>query len=152
MNNIQKSNSELSADNGTKPNVVRRFSRKELISICKDAVVHHTKWGDRDSYSAQVNLQSIYKALTAGLPYEIDEDTDDNTIWIKFKQPINLRKLNKGEYLNISSREDYFIDCDPNYETEMFDGYGIDFTSDYTGSYMPTRKRLEDVGEGNDWY
>lgn len=149
---------EQKADSGSvskgiaKPHVVRRFLRDELISICRDAVVNHTKWGDRDSYSAQVNLQSIYKALTAGLPYTIDKDTDERTIWITFKQPIDLEKLNKGEYLNISSREDYFHDCDPDYETEMFDGYGIDFTSNYTGSYMPTRKRLEDVGEGNDWY
>lgn len=153
MNNKEQKVQPTSVSgNSTKPRVVRRFSRDELISICKDAVVHHTKWGDRDSYSAQVNLQSIYKGLTAGLLYTIDKSTDDRTIWITFKQPIDLEKLNKGEYLNISSREDYFNDCDPDYESEMFDGYGIDFASNYTGSYMPTRKRLEDVGDGNDWY
>ena len=128
------------------------ISRNELISICKDAVVHHTKWRDRDSYSAQVNLQSIYEGLTAGLSYTIDDETDARTIWISFDQPIDFDKLKKGEYLNISSREDYFNECDPGYETEMFNGSGIDFRSSYTGAYMPTRERLESVGLGNDWY
>lgn len=127
------------------------MKREELIKICEDAVVHHTEWRDRDSYAAQVNLQSIYKALTAGLPYTLTIE-NDRTIWITFSQPIDFEKLSKGSYLNISSRDDYFTDCDPEYETEMFEGYGIDFESNYTGTYMPTRKRLEECGIGNDWY
>lgn len=135
------------------------MKRQELIELCQDAVVHHTKWQDRDSYSAQKNLQSIYKGLTAGLDYriitkEIDTDyhSDQDTIIIEFLQPIDLDKLKTGKYLEISSRDDYFEDCDPSFETEMFYGEGIDFESNYTKTYMPTRKRIEEVGLGNDWY
>ena len=132
---------------------MENYTREELISICEAAVVHHTKWSDRDSYAAQKEIQSIYEGLTAGLDFEIDSNTDDHTIWISFPQPIDLDKLDKnGLYLDISSRDDYFEDCDPEYETEMFDGYGIDFKSSYTSGYMPTKKRLEEVGEGGDWY
>lgn len=135
------------------------MERQELIELCKDAVVHHTKWQDRDSYSAQRNLQSIYEGLTAGLDYrivtkEIDADyhSDERTIIIEFLQPIDLEKLKTGRHLEISSRDDYWKDCDPDYEGEMFDGHGIDFESSYTQSYMPTRKRIEECGIGNDWY
>ncbi len=129
-----------------------RYTRKILIGICRDAVVHHEKWQNRDSYSSQVLVQSIYKGLTSGLKYKITDDTDDRTIWIYFDEPKNHDFLNKGEYLEISSLEDYFKDCDPNYESEMFTGYGIDFFGNYRGGYLPTRKRLEETGIGNDWY
>jgi hypothetical protein len=133
--------------------------RKYLIQLCKDAVVHHTKWRDRDSYSSQREIQSIYKALTAGLEYRIltkeispSYYSDDWSLIIEFLQPIDFKKLETGEFLEISSLEDYFRDCDPEHKGEMFDGEGIDFYSDYTQTYMPTRKRLEKVGTGNDWY
>lgn len=135
------------------------MKREELIQLCEDAVVNHKKWRDRDSYSAQKNIQSIYKGLTAGLDYriitkEIDKDycSDESTLIIEFLQPIDLDKLKTGKDLEISSRENYFKDCDPDYETEMFDGDGINFESTFTKSYMPTRKRIKKCGIGNDWY
>lgn len=136
-----------------------KLTREELIELCELAVVHHTKWDDRDSYLAQKSIQSIYKGLTAELDFRIvtkeispDYHSDDDTLIIEFPQPINLDKLKDGKHLQISSREDYFKDCDPNYESEMFKGEGIDFTSSHTSSYMPTRKRIEESGIGNDWY
>ena len=135
------------------------MNREELIQLCKDAVVHHTKWENRDSYCAQRGIQSIYKGLTAGLDFwivtkEIDADyhSNEETLVIEFIQPIDFLKLSDGIELQISSREDYFKDCDPDYDSEMFDGDGIDFNSPYTQTYMPTRKRIEAVGIGNDWY
>lgn len=135
------------------------MTRKELIKLCEDAVVHHTKWQNRDSFSAQKNLQSIYKGLTAGLRFRIvtkkicpDYHSDNETLIIEFIQPIDLKKLETGKHLDISSLKDYFNDCDPEYNTEMFDGYGIDFDSRYTQSYMPTRNRINECGIGNDWY
>lgn len=135
------------------------MTRDELISICIDAVVHHSKWNDRDSYLAQKSIQSIYKGLTAGLDFIVLKSdncqegiSNENTIIIEFIQPIDFDKLLNASYLEISSLEDYHNDCDPNYETEMFYGEGIDFRSTYTQSYMPTRKRLNDCGIGNDWY
>jgi hypothetical protein len=143
----------------TKPNVVRRFSREELISICQGAVVHHTKWQNRDSYSAQKGIQSIYKGLTAGLKFRVvtkkihpDYHSSEWTLIIEFLQPIDFDKLETGLHLDISSREDYFKDCCPDYECEMFDGDGIDFQSTFTQTYMPSRQKLESVGTGNDWY
>ena len=135
------------------------MNREELIELCQDAVVHHTKWRDRDSYSAQKGIQSIYRGLTAGLDFriiteEIDSGyhSDEDTILVEFSQPIDFDKLKDGKTLEISSRQDYFKDCDPDYESEMFDGGGIDFDSNYTQTYMPTRKRINDRGFRNDWY
>lgn len=135
------------------------MTREDLIKLCQDAVVHHTKWTDRDSYSAQKGLQSIYKGLTAGLDFRIvtkemspDYHSDERTLIIEFLQPIDFDKLKTGKNLAISSRQDYFRDCDSDYEGEMFDGNGIDFESGFTQTYMPTRKRIEDAGIGNDWY
>jgi hypothetical protein len=134
------------------------MEREELIKICQDAVVHHKKWSDRDSYSAQKEIQSIYKGLTAGLDFRVVQKEDnpeyhstEETLIIEFLHPIDEEKLEKGLHLAISSREDYFRDCDPEYEGEMFDGKGIDFESSFTIGYMPTRKRLNRVA-GNDWY
>jgi len=134
-------------------------SREELIKLCEDAVVHHTKWQDRDTYSAQKGVQSIYKGLTAGLDYLIvtkeddnDYHSDEDTLIIEFIQPIDFDKLEKGLELKISSREDYFKDCDPNYDSEMFDSDGINFYNDWCSTYMPTRKKINEVGIGNDWY
>lgn len=135
------------------------MERETLIKICQDAVVHHTKWKDRDSYSAQRKIQAIYKGLTAGLEFRVvskEDDpeyhSDEETLVIEFLQPIDHKKLENGLHLEISSRENYFKDCDPEYESEMFDGDGIDFESSYTQGYMPTRQRLDRVGAGNDWY
>ena len=135
------------------------MKREDLIRLCQDAVVHHTKWRNRDSYLAQKGIQSIYKGLTAGLDFRIvtkeispNYHSDYRTIIIEFLQPIDFEKLKSAKNLEISSREDYFKDCDPEYESEMFDGDGIDFYSTYTRHYMPTRQRVEERGIGNDWY
>lgn len=130
------------------------YSREDLIQICRDAVVPYTKWNDRDSYSAQRNIQSIYEGLSVGLEYTIS--IDGNSIDIYFKPPTDAQ-LNDmvNNYLEIDSRDsyiDWYIqengeDSNP----EMFDGYGIDWRSDYLGSYMPTRERLDNAN-GYDWY
>lgn len=134
------------------------MDRDELIKLCQDAVVHHSKWCDRDSYSAQRGIQSIYRGLTAGLEFKIltkdispDYYSNDRTIIIEFIQPIDFKKLANGEYLEISSIEEYFEECDPEHFTEMFNGSGIDFHSSFTCSYMPTRERLI-ACDGLDWY
>lgn len=130
-----------------------QYDRETLIQICKDAVVHHKNWSNRDSFCAQKTIQDIYKGLTAGLTYTIDTIKNDiNIIWIEFIFPIDFEKLKRGLHLDISSREDYFRDYDPKHETEMFDGGGIDFHNQYTQGYMPTRHCLDIVGLNNDWY
>jgi hypothetical protein len=131
----------------------KKYTREELISICEDAVVHHSNWQDRDSYLSQLSVQAIYKGLTAGIDFTIGDSTTYKSIWITFTRPINMEKLETGKYLEISSREEYFEECDPERETEMFDSYtnGIDWNGSYTTSYLPTRKRLEERGLGEDW-
>lgn len=133
------------------------MKREDLIKLCEDAVVHHSKWEDRDSYLCQQSIQSIYKGLTAGLDFVVvtkekdnDYHSDDDTLLIRFPHPIDLERLKKGKHLKISTRDDYYRDCDPDYETEMFDGGGIDFESSYTQTYMPTRKCLNEAN-GGDW-
>jgi hypothetical protein len=134
------------------------MNREELIKLCEDSVVHHTKWRNRDSFSAQKGIQSIYKGLTGGLDFEIvtkeidpDYHSSESTLIIRFPQPIDFDKLNSGLDLKISSREDYFKDCCPSGECEMFDGDGIDFYSDFTQTYMPSRTSVDFYG-GEDWY
>ena len=127
-----------------------KYTREELIEICKNSIVHHTKWNDRDSHIAQCEINSIHEGLTAGFDFKIDKETDDETIWISFVN-IDFNKIDNGESLEINDVEDYFRDCDPEYETEMFEGYGIDFKSNYTRGFMPTRKKLND-SDGEDWY
>ena len=128
------------------------MTREELIQLCRDAVVHHTKWGNRDSYLAQVNIRKAYRQLTAGMEFEIEDGDRDNfiksgeyTIWLNFPEDNGK----EGEDLAISSREDYFNDCDPERNTEMFDVWD-DSSFDFC-SYIPTRKRL-DLANGGDWY
>lgn len=81
-----------------------------------------------------------------------DYHSNSKTLIVEFIQPIDFDKLENGKVLRISSREDFFRDCDPEYETEMFDGEGIDFYSNFTQTYMPSRECLDSCGIGNDWY
>ena len=128
-----------------------KFTRKDLIQICINAVVPCDRWHDRDSYSAQVGVQSIYKGLTGGVPFTYT--LEDETIWITFKKPTKEQK-DKFEYLSIDDRDDYFEWYKNEYgddTPEMFEGYGIDWDSNYLRGYLPTPKRLEEA-DGDDWY
>jgi hypothetical protein len=134
------------------------MDRVELIELCKRSVVHYSKWRNRDSYSAQLSIKSIYKGLTAGLDFRIVTKAIDpeyhsttDTLIIEFLQPIDFEKLNNGVDLEISTREQYFKNCDPERESEMFDGEGIDFFSSYTKTYMPSMSRIQEAN-GDDWY
>jgi len=123
-----------------------KYSREDLIEICKEAVVPFREWGDRDSYSAQRSVESIYQGLMANIPYTYK--IEGNTIWMTFEGVTDdhITELNKYS-LDIDSLEDYREVY--GYEDEMFDGEGIDWHSSYLGTYMPTRERLN---EGGDWY
>lgn len=124
------------------------MKRKDLIAICEKAVVHFDKWHDRDSNAAQINLNSIYQGLKAGVNYTIRIET--STIWVDFKQPTakQLVRLNSFS-LPISTLEDYRAKY--GYENEMFESDPIDFENDYRTGYLPTQERLNSV-KGGDWY
>ena len=80
------------------------MTREDLIQLCKDAVVSCSKWHDRDSYSAQVNIQNAYKGLTGGVPYKYD--IEYSCICIVFEKP--TREQRKAfKHLEIDSLEDY---------------------------------------------
>jgi len=128
------------------------MDRQVLIQICKDAVVHHTHWSNQESSCAQLSIQSIYKGLTAGLDFKINEtESDANILTVEFLKPIDFLKLSRADTLKVSTREEYYRDCDPSKNTIMLCGTGINFHSNITQSYMPTRKRLSEVG-GLDWH
>lgn len=84
----------------------------------------------------------------ADIPYTYK--IEDSTIWITFEKPTNEQRENTILHsLNIDSLEDYREKY--GYDYEMFDGYGIDWRSEYLGGYMPTFERL-DYANGGDWY
>ena len=129
--------------------ILKIMDRETLIQLCKDAVVHHTKWQNRDSFIAQKGIQGIYKGLTAGLSFKIlteenspDYHSDEYTIIIQFDKVVNQDDLEKGLNLEISSREDFFRDCCPDYECEMFDSDGLDFSDGWVCQFMPSRKSI----------
>ena len=133
----------------------KKYTREELIRICEDAVVSCSKWHDRDSHMAQMEISDIHSLLCIGCDYVIDKNTNENTIYITFKNITVEQKSNSWKNcLSIDSVEDYFNwyrneygeDC----TSEMFEGHGIDLNSNYWGGYMPTRKRLEEAN-GGDW-
>jgi len=129
------------------------YRREELIEICEDAVVPCENWDNRDSYSAQVNIQSIYALLKANVKYVVYQE--DETLWIEFG-PITKEDVKECRkyYLGIDSIDDYFNLKDVNNE-EMFYAYGLSISNENIGEkirmYMPTRKRLQEVS-GKDWY
>jgi len=132
---------------------MKKYTREELVQICKDAVVPCEKWDDRDSYMAQLSISHIHALLMAGAKFVVEKDKGfPDTLHVKFRNLTQEQKEKFKEHqLEIDSRKDYFTKMDPEYETEMFDGIGIDVESDYLRSYMPTRKRLDEK-KGNDWY
>lgn len=124
------------------------YSKEDLIQICHDGVVPFRDWTNRDSYSAQVNLESIYCGLMANIPYSLK--IEDTTIWINFEEPTEDQRNDLCKYsLPIDSLDDYREEF--GYEDEMFDGNGIDWYSTWLGGYIPTRERLDSAGSG-DWY
>ena len=61
------------------------YTRQELIDLCELAIVPEGEWLDRDSCKAQQNLGVAWVLLKAGVEYEIDKDTDEETIWLTLK-------------------------------------------------------------------
>lgn len=148
------------------------LTRDDLIQICEDAVVPFTSWSNRDSYSAQVNLQEIYAFLKIGAEYDLSIE-NEHTIWVTFKNVTKEEIEHCWEnYLNIDSRDEYFEEY--GYDSEMFDSSGLninknlyktyfndldendpknfqDIYTGHIGGYLPTRERLN-KSRGDDWY
>ena len=129
------------------------MTREDLIKLCEDAVVPCSKWDNRDSYSAQVNIQDAYKGLTGGVPYKYDIEYGC-FICIVFEEP--TREQRKAfKHLEIDSLEDYIDWYEEQYgedsRYEMFDSHPMNWKDDYLSVYIPTRERLIEAN-GNDWY
>jgi len=122
-------------------------SREELIAICGDSVVPAEKWSDRDSYSAQVNVEKVYQLLKAGCEFIATVDVYGDFIDVSFNNITHEQeRASMCVCLDIDSLEDY------KGEGEMFYAERcIDFDKKYIGGYIPTRKRLEEF-DGRDWY
>jgi len=125
------------------------LSREDLIEICEDAVVSCSEWHDRDSYGAQYQLNEIHGLLKFGAKYTYS--TQDDTIWVTFKNLNNVNPLDIPMYLDIDDRDDFF-NTEDNADHEMLDASGawhIDENSAY--GFLPTKERLLEV-DGSDWY
>jgi len=132
----------------------KEYTREELIQICEDSVVSCEKWQDRDSASAQKNIQSLYAGLTGGVPYSYNIEND--SIYIVFEKPTK-EQIENMQYFCVDSWDDWrewYIKENGEEESlpEMFEGNGIDWYSNgYLGGYLPTEERL-DKTKGEDWY
>lgn len=135
---------------------MKDYTREELISICENAVVPCEKWEDKDSYSAQVTISTIYNILKAGSIFKVAA-VENDIIWLDFSGNIKsiIKNINKFKYnLNIDDLEDYREKVDPKTETEIFKGNGVQVYDDinkYQGGYIPTEEKLNEVN-GGDWY
>ena len=113
-----------------------KYTRKELIEICEQAVVSQEKWSNRDSASSHIGIGTCWALLKAGCKFEIkiteDGDgcyTDDRTIWIQF-------------WVKDFAWFEHCYDDD-----ESKDG----LENNEYHFYLPTLKRLK-AAKGKDWY
>jgi len=131
------------------------YSRDELIEICKQAIdVPVTQWCNRDSQLALGNVDEIYALLKSGAEYEITNETDENTIWLKFHS-VTAEQFEKAKQysLDFPSIDEYW-ELHEDVDTEMFEyqpnwRHGDEYQ--YFGGYLPTPKRLKER-EGMHWY
>ena len=47
------------------------YNREKLIKICEKAIVDISKWSNRDSPSAQINIGKCWALLKAGCEYNL---------------------------------------------------------------------------------
>lgn len=101
------------------------YLRSELIAICQRAFVPESKWGNRDSSGAQIQVGECLALLSAGCEFKVLDDkdlkTDDRTIW-----------------LEVAYRGFSYFEEGEGRERNTF--------------YLPTTSRLNSIGPGNDWY
>lgn len=113
-----------------------QFSKEELIHICEQAIVDLSKWNNRDTPSSQISVGTAWALLKANCPFEVLYDkslnglcTDKDTIWIRIWYP----EFQHFDYLAFDLNDRETMSCD--------------------SFYLPTKKRLEESGFGeNDWY
>lgn len=103
------------------------YTREELIALCERAPAQMSDWYNRDSASAHLQLGQAWALLRAGCPFQVitvgHMATTDTTIWVHIEW--------KGFQAFELGLEDGGMDDDE--------------------FYIPTAKRLDDVG-GRDWY
>ena len=130
---------------------MEKYNREELIELCRNSIVPCSKWNDRDSCSAQQNIQNIYEGLTGGVEYTYNIECE--TIYIDFEPATTVQKANML-YINVDSREDYcewyLSEYGEDFSGEMFEGRWIDWDENNHG-YLPTKEKLEEA-DGEDWY
>lgn len=150
------------------------YTREDLIELCERAVVPCSEWHDRDSLSAQKNLEEVYSFLKIGCDYKMNNESD-RTVWIAFSNVTYEQYTNSYHSLGIDSIEDYKIYCENEgiEDSEMFEGgryveiskfveyfnpmddedplNGKRVYTGYLGGYLPTEFRLAEA-DGSDWY
>jgi hypothetical protein len=118
---------------------IKTYTREQLIAICEKAIVPHSKWADRDTFTAIKGVGECLVLLRAGCKFEILYEaeangfcTNDKIIWVTFW-------VKNFMWFEVSDG-----DADP-------EGIPTDSDGSRLVHYLPTEKRLE-ATKGKDWY
>jgi hypothetical protein len=105
------------------PDTAARPTRDDLIALCERGIVPESKWTDRDSAGAQMQLGKAWALLRAGCDFRLassPEQTED-THWVEIT-------YEGFDYVEMGAGHE---------TTDLF--------------YLPTASRLERKA-GHDWY
>ena len=104
-------------------------TREELIKLCRQGVVPHEKWWDRDSASAQRQLGECRQLLECGCDFRVlvGDSTSDRAC--------------------ISDEDTWWVDI----EYRGFMNFEVGGSLEVDTFYVPTKERL-DLANGRDWY
>lgn len=68
--------------------MANELTRETLIGLCEAGSVPESRWSDRDSAGAQLQLGECLMLLRAGCEWRIDESMDDragSTHWVEIR-------------------------------------------------------------------
>jgi hypothetical protein len=110
---------------------MKNYTRDNLIDISKKSIVHVSKWGNRDTPSAQEWVGKLLALLSAWCSFKVLNEwnlvTDDHTIWIEVYYP---------QFSH--------------FDWDLFDLNDISTLWQET-FYLPTKQRLKEC-KWEDWY
>jgi len=110
-NELVKFDDEFKKGSGT------ALTREYLIQLCEKAIVDESKWDDRDSSDAQMNIGKVWALLKAGCEYQIaSHDEEYVNLDISYKDFGSFERSKPKEtesfYIPTESRLNHFCGND----------------------------------------